>query len=90
MQLYDSLGPNPRAARMFLAEKGITIPIKAVDLLAAENRKPPYTDRNPGGHQISGHWQCGKRRPHCFLHNKTKFDTLCWQRFFSDSGQHRG
>jgi glutathione S-transferase len=49
MQLYDSLGPNPRAMRMFLAEKGISIPIKTVDLMGAENRKPPYTDRNPGG-----------------------------------------
>jgi glutathione S-transferase len=34
---------------MFLAEKGITIPTKAVDLMKAENRRPPYTDRNPGG-----------------------------------------
>ena len=49
MQLYDSLGPNPRALRMYLAEKGISIPKKDVDLLGAENRKPPYTDRNPGG-----------------------------------------
>ena len=49
MQLYNSFGPNPRAMRMFLAEKGITIPIKDVDLMKAENRKPPYTDRNPGG-----------------------------------------
>ena len=49
MQLYDSFGPNPRATRMFLAEKGITIPTKDVDLMGAENRKPPYTDRNPGG-----------------------------------------
>ncbi len=49
MQLYDSLGPNPRALRMFLAEKGISIPKKDVDMLGAENRKPPYTDRNPGG-----------------------------------------
>ncbi len=49
MQLYDSFGPNPRAMRIFLAEKGITIPKKDVDLMGAENRKPPYTDRNPGG-----------------------------------------
>jgi glutathione S-transferase len=49
MQLYDSLGPNPRAARMYLAEKRISIPAKAIDMMAAENRKPPYTDRNPGG-----------------------------------------
>ena len=26
MHLYDSFGPNPRAMRMFLAEKGIDIP----------------------------------------------------------------
>src|SRR5258708_37160849 len=49
MQLYDSLGPNPRALRMYLAEKGISIPKKDVDLMGAENRKPPYTDRNRGG-----------------------------------------
>jgi glutathione S-transferase len=49
MQLYDAFGPNPRAMRMFLAEKGITIPSTNVDMMGAENRKPPYTDRNPGG-----------------------------------------
>ena len=49
MLLYNSLGPNPRSMRMFLAEKGITIPTRELDILAAENRKPPYTDRNPGG-----------------------------------------
>lgn len=49
MQVYNSFGPNPRALRMFLAEKGLSIPTKDVDLMAAENRRPPYTDRNPGG-----------------------------------------
>jgi glutathione S-transferase len=49
MLLYDSFGPNPRAMRMFLAEKSITIPTKAIDLMKGENRRPPYTDRNPGG-----------------------------------------
>ena len=34
---------------MFLAEKGLTVPMQDVDLMAAENRKPPYTERNPGG-----------------------------------------
>ena len=33
MQLYDSFGPNPRAMRMFLAEKGIDIPRNDVDLM---------------------------------------------------------
>jgi glutathione S-transferase len=49
MLLYNSFGPNPRATRMFLAEKGITLPMKEVDLMQAENRRAPYTDRNPGG-----------------------------------------
>jgi glutathione S-transferase len=49
MLFYDSLGPNPRALRMFLAEKGISIPTKDINLMGAENRQPPYTDRNPGG-----------------------------------------
>ena len=49
MRLYDSFGPNPRAVRMFLLEKGLTLPSVPVDLLGGENRRPPYTDRNPGG-----------------------------------------
>jgi glutathione S-transferase len=49
MKAYDSLGPNPRALRMFLLEKGMTLPLVSVDLLSGENRRPPYTDRNPGG-----------------------------------------
>lgn len=49
MKLYDSLGPNPRMVRMFLLEKDITLPTEQVDLLGAENRRAPYTERNPGG-----------------------------------------
>ena len=49
MLFYNSLGPNPRAMRMYLSEKGITIPTRELDILAAENRKPPYVERNPGG-----------------------------------------
>ncbi|HJQ85400.1 MAG TPA: glutathione S-transferase family protein [Candidatus Binatia bacterium] len=49
MRIFDSFGPNPRALRMVLAEKGLTLPRVPVDLLGAENRRPPYTDRNPGG-----------------------------------------
>jgi glutathione S-transferase len=49
MQLYDSFGPNPRAMRIFLKEKNLSIPTKEIDLMKAENRRPPYTDRNPGG-----------------------------------------
>jgi glutathione S-transferase len=49
MKIYDSFGPNPRALRMFLLEKGLDIPTVTVDILGAENRRAPYTDRNPGG-----------------------------------------
>jgi glutathione S-transferase len=49
MKFYDSFGPNPRAMRMVLHEKGLEIPTVSVDLMAAETRKPPYADRNPGG-----------------------------------------
>ena len=49
MKFYNSLGPNPRCVRMFMAEKGISIPSTEVNLMAADNRKPPYTDKNPGG-----------------------------------------
>ncbi len=49
MKLYSGLGPNPRTVRMFIAEKGIDIPNVQVDLMAAENRQAPYTDKNPAG-----------------------------------------
>jgi glutathione S-transferase len=34
---------------MFLHEKGIQLPKIDVDLLGAENRRAPYTEKNPGG-----------------------------------------
>ncbi|HEY8494951.1 MAG TPA: glutathione S-transferase family protein [Myxococcota bacterium] len=49
MKLYDSIGPNPRVVRMFLAEKGVTIPRETVDLMRGENRREPYLKRNPAG-----------------------------------------
>lgn len=49
MKLYTGLGPNPRAVRMFIAEKGIEMPLEQVDLLAGANRRAPYTDKNPSG-----------------------------------------
>lgn len=49
MKLLNSFGPNPRIVRMFLAEKGITLARQDFDLMAGENRKPPYTDQNPAG-----------------------------------------
>jgi glutathione S-transferase len=49
MKLYTGLGPNPRTVRMFMAEKGIEIPLVKVDLMTAENRRAPYTGKNPAG-----------------------------------------
>lgn len=49
MKLLNTFGPNPRMVRMFLLEKGIDIPMQNFDLLAGDNRKPPYTDKNPAG-----------------------------------------
>ncbi len=49
MKVYDSFGPNPRALRMFLLEKNVDLPTVTIDLLGAENRQAPYTDKNPAG-----------------------------------------
>jgi glutathione S-transferase len=49
MKLYDSVGPNPRLVRMFIAEKGLTVPIQRIDVRAGENRQPEHLARNPHG-----------------------------------------
>jgi glutathione S-transferase len=49
MKLYESIGPNPRVVKMFIAEKGLDIPRHQVDLLAGENRREPFTNLNPSG-----------------------------------------
>ena len=49
MRLLNSMGPNPRMVRIFMIEKGIELEVLEHDILAAENRKSPYTDKNPGG-----------------------------------------
>ena len=49
MKFYNSIGPNPRVVKMFMAEKGLDIPRVEVDLLAGENRQAPYTGKNPSG-----------------------------------------
>ncbi|MDE2604052.1 MAG: glutathione S-transferase family protein [Bradyrhizobium sp.] len=49
MKLYDSIGPNPRIVRMFMAEKGIDMPRQTVDLRKGENREAEHLKRNPHG-----------------------------------------
>ena len=48
MKLYDSkMAPNPRRARIFLAEKGISVPTEQVDMMQMQHRTPEYTAINP-------------------------------------------
>jgi glutathione S-transferase len=48
MKLYDSkMAPNPRRTRVFLAEKGISVPAEQVDMMKMEHRTPEYTAINP-------------------------------------------
>jgi glutathione S-transferase len=48
MKLYDGgRAPNPRRVRVFLAEKGITVPTEQVDLGALQQRSDAYTAINP-------------------------------------------
>lgn len=49
MQLINSTGPNPRMVRMYLLEKGLTLPMQTIDIRAGDNRKPDYLERNPTG-----------------------------------------
>ena len=48
MKLYDyPHAPNPRRVRVFLAEKGITIPRVNVDIMKGEHRTPQFAALNP-------------------------------------------
>lgn len=49
MKLYNSVGPNPHVVRMFMAERGISLPLEAVDILKGENREAGYLKTNPAG-----------------------------------------
>ncbi len=49
MKFYNSIGPNPRVVRMFMAEKGLAIPSQDVNLMAGENRQADHLRRNPHG-----------------------------------------
>ena len=48
MKLYDGgRAPNPRRVRIFLAEKGIKVPMEQVDLGAMQQKSPAFTAINP-------------------------------------------
>lgn len=48
MRLFDGgKAPNPRRVRIFLAEKGIDVPLVSVDMGALEHRSEPVVKLNP-------------------------------------------
>ena len=49
MKLFNSIGPNPKVVRMFMAELGVEIEKDEIDLIGGANRQEPYLLLNPGG-----------------------------------------
>ena len=50
MKVYDFVGaPNPKKLRVYLAEKGITIPCQQVNIVTGENRNAEFLKKNPLG-----------------------------------------
>jgi glutathione S-transferase len=48
MKLYDGgRAPNPRRTRIFLAEKGITLPMEQIDLGSLQQKSAAFTAVNP-------------------------------------------
>jgi glutathione S-transferase len=48
MKLYDGgRAPNPRRTRIFLAEKGISVPTEQVDMMKMEHKTAEYAAINP-------------------------------------------
>jgi len=50
MKLYEfTQAPNPRRVRIFLAEKGIQVPLVQVNIATGEHRQPAFLAKNPMG-----------------------------------------
>ncbi len=50
MKLYEmTRAPNPRRVRIFLAEKGIEVPLVQVDMAKGEHKSPQFLAKNPSG-----------------------------------------
>ena len=48
MKLYDGgRAPNPRRVRIFLAEKGLSVPMEKIDLGALQHKSAEFTAINP-------------------------------------------
>jgi glutathione S-transferase len=63
MKLYDlKTGTNTRRVRIFLAEKGVKLPIVEVDMMKGENKDPAYLSKNPMG-CLSSNWMMERSSP---------------------------
>jgi glutathione S-transferase len=50
MKLYEmTAAPNPRRVRIYLAEKGIAVPLVQVDMRKGEHKTPEFLRKNPSG-----------------------------------------
>lgn len=50
MKIYDySRAPNPRRVRIYLAEKGISVPYEQVDIIKRENKSEAFRQKNRMG-----------------------------------------
>jgi glutathione S-transferase len=49
VKLYNSVGPNPKVVRMFMAECGMEMDRQDLDLMGGENRQPEFVSKNPTG-----------------------------------------
>lgn len=51
MKIYDYRlpAPNPRRVRIFLAEKGLKVPLEEIDIIRGKNREPEFLKKNPLG-----------------------------------------
>ncbi|HMO73866.1 MAG TPA: glutathione S-transferase family protein [Sphingopyxis sp.] len=50
MKLYQSVGPNPRVVLMYLAETGVAVERRFIDIMAGENREGEFRAKSPLGH----------------------------------------
>jgi glutathione S-transferase len=50
MKIHDFVGaPNPKKLRVYLAEKGLKVPVEPVDIVSGQNRQPEFLKKNPLG-----------------------------------------
>ena len=50
MKFYNSVGPNPKVVRMFMAERNIKIEQVEIDILSAANRLESFQEKKPQWH----------------------------------------